>query len=339
MATMKEIAELAGVSRGTVDRVLNHRGAVNEETRKKVLEIAELLKYEPNLAGKALAAQKKKYKIGVLLFGIEHPFFDEVMDGLLAKASELSIYGCTIIEKRISFSLEEQLRAIDELCEQDIQGLILSPYNAPAIKDKIDALYEQGIPCVTINTDFPQSKRIAYVGSDFHKCGRTAAQLLSLFTASHAKIGIITGSHNVLCHEERIAGFEEWITQNASNMEVISISENEDDDYKSYDLVTKLLEEHPDLTALYFTAAGVYGGCRAIINAGYQEKLHVLAFDALPSTIEMLKEGVVTAVLTQQPDVQGAISLSLLFEYLLSNHFPEQIYNYMDLSIKITENL
>ena len=43
MATMKEIAELSGVSRGTVDRVLNHRGVVNAETEKKVLEIAKLL--------------------------------------------------------------------------------------------------------------------------------------------------------------------------------------------------------------------------------------------------------------------------------------------------------
>ena len=60
MATMKEIAQLAGVSRGTVDRVLNHRGAVNDDTRKKVLEIAELLKYQPNKAGIALAALKKK---------------------------------------------------------------------------------------------------------------------------------------------------------------------------------------------------------------------------------------------------------------------------------------
>ena len=67
MATMKEIAELSGVSRGTVDRVLNHRGIVNAETERKVLEIAKLLDYQPNKAGIALAAQKKKLKIGVLL--------------------------------------------------------------------------------------------------------------------------------------------------------------------------------------------------------------------------------------------------------------------------------
>ena len=48
MATMKEIAELSGVSRGTVDRVLNHRGIVNAETERKVLEIAKLLDYQPN---------------------------------------------------------------------------------------------------------------------------------------------------------------------------------------------------------------------------------------------------------------------------------------------------
>ena len=72
MATIKEIAELAGVSRGTVDRVLNHRGFVNAETEKKVLEIANLLNYQPNKAGMALAAQKKKYLIGILRGSCSH---------------------------------------------------------------------------------------------------------------------------------------------------------------------------------------------------------------------------------------------------------------------------
>ncbi len=68
MATMKDIADLAGVSRGTVDRVLNHRGAVNAQTAEKIMEIVRALDYRPNKAGTALAAQKKKYRIGVILF-------------------------------------------------------------------------------------------------------------------------------------------------------------------------------------------------------------------------------------------------------------------------------
>jgi len=68
MATIKEIAALAGVSRGTVDRVLNDRGAVNPETAEKIRKIAKELDYKPNRAGLVLAAQKKRLKLGVILF-------------------------------------------------------------------------------------------------------------------------------------------------------------------------------------------------------------------------------------------------------------------------------
>ena len=68
MATIREIAELAGVSRGTVDRVLNHRGSVNPATAALINEIARKLDYKPNRAGMALAAQRKNLKLGVLLF-------------------------------------------------------------------------------------------------------------------------------------------------------------------------------------------------------------------------------------------------------------------------------
>ena len=62
MATIKEIADLAGVSRGTVDRVLNKRGSVNPQTAQKIMEIVHALDYKPNRAGLVLAAQKKNLK-------------------------------------------------------------------------------------------------------------------------------------------------------------------------------------------------------------------------------------------------------------------------------------
>ena len=225
MATIKEIAELAGVSRGTVDRVLNHRGLVNPNTEKKVLEIAELLNYQPNKAGIALAAQKKKYVIGVLLFGEDNPFFDEVIEGLHKKTEELSIYGCTILEKRILFDPLTQLEAIEEFVRNGIHGLILSPYNDERIHQKIDALWEAGIPCITVNTDMPDSKRIAYVGSDYYKCGQAAAGLLRLMSSGKTKVGIITGSHNVLCHEDRIKGFSDAVSVNHDEIEIVEILE------------------------------------------------------------------------------------------------------------------
>ena len=202
-----------------------------------------------------------------------------------------------MIERRISFDLQSQLQTIDELLKEEIHGLILSPYNDPAIQEKIDLLWENGIPCITINTDMPDSKRIAYVGSDYHKCGQTAAGLLHLFSGDYASVGIVTGSHNVLCHEERIS--------------IVDVVENGDDDYKSYEVVSDLLDRHPDLSALYFTAAGVYGGCRAVLNASLQRPLKIITFDAVLSTCEMIRNGVISATICQQPDEQGARYRSL----------------------------
>ncbi len=337
MATIKEIAELSGVSRGTVDRVLNHRGFVNAETEKKVLEIARLLNYQPNKAGMALAAQKKKIKIGVLLFGADNPFFDEVLKGLHQKAEELSIYGCTILERRIPFDSDRQLEEMKSFAADGIHGLIISPYNDIRIQQKIDALWEAGIPCITINTDMPDSNRIAYVGSNYFKCGQTAAGLLNLLTNGDAKVGIVTGSHNILCHEERIHGFKEWLFENKSGIKIEEIVENNDDDYRCYEVVDHLLNSHPELTALYFTAAGVYGGCRAVLNA--QADLKIITFDAVPTTLEMLEKNVITATICQQPREQGAESLALLIDYLLTGEQPKQELYYMDLSIKIKENI
>ncbi len=339
MATIKEIAELAGVSRGTVDRVLNHRGFVNADTEKKVLEIASLLNYQPNKAGMALAAQKKKYVIGVLLFGEENPFFDEVINGLNAKLEELSIYGCTVLMRRVPFDLKAQLDTIQALRAEGIHGLILSPYNATEVQLAIDALWEEGIPCVTINTDIPNSKRIAYIGSDYHKCGRVAANLLQLIGSGIIRLGIVTGSHNILCHEERIRGFSDYVRANKLPVQIVDIRENGDDDYQSYDAVSAMLAEHAEINALYFTAAGVFGGCRAIQNSSLQKQPVVITFDAVPSTIEMLKTGVVTATICQHPEEQGARSLALLVDYLLTGKLPEQPLVYMDLEIKVKESL
>ena len=167
MATIKEIAALAGVSRGTVDRVLNDRGAVNPETAEKIRKIAKELDYKPNRAGLVLAAQKKRLKLGVILFSTGNPFFQDVLAGINEKAEELAGYNCTVITKQISFGVEAQLQAVKELLAEEVNGIAMTPYNDERIRDCINTLYEQGIPVVTLNTDIENSRRIAYVGSNY----------------------------------------------------------------------------------------------------------------------------------------------------------------------------
>lgn len=337
MTTLKEIADLAGVSRGTVDRVLNHRGSVNPKTAEKIMSIVQALNYQPNRAGTALAAQKKKYKIGVIVFGRSNPFFDEVMRGIKDKSDELKSYGITTIIRRVDFDVSAQLNAIDELVAEGMSGLVLAPYNDRVICTRINELVETGIPVVTVNTDIEGSHRMSYVGSDYYRGGCIAAGLFALSSSAPVSLGIITGSDSILCHTERIRGLKQTLETSHPHIHIVDTVENHDDEIESYTVTKQLLEKHPETDALFFTAAGIYGGCKAVTESGLHPR--IITFDEVPTTLELLKNKTVLATISQQPYKQGYRSLDILFEYLTSGIRPDNELQYVEHSIIIRENL
>ncbi len=340
MATIKEIAELSGVSRGTVDRVLNNRPGVSPKTAEKILEIAKALDYRPNKAGLALAAQKRPLKLGVILFGQNgNLFFDEVMEGVRYQETRLAGYNCSILVRQTAFDAHQQLDAIDELLSQEVHGIVLTPYNAPEIVQRIDELYADGIPVVTVNTDIEHSRRIAYVGSHYFLSGETAGGLMGLMTKGDVEAGIILGSHQILCHTDRVAGFQDCIRRKYPHIHVAATIQNQDDEVESFHLTQELLRERPDINALYFAAGGVYGGCKAVVTEKRQGHITIITHDKVDTTRSFVKEGVIAATICQQPFVQGSRSLDILFNYLTTGELPENERNYVTLDIRIAENI
>ncbi len=339
MATIKEIAELAGVSRGTVDRVLNNRGSVSAKTAEKILEIAKALNYKPNKAGLTLAAQKKRLKLGVILFDNNNPFFDEVMKGIRYQEERLAGYNCSVMIKQISYDAALQIAAIDDLLSQEVHGIVLAPYNAPEIAAKINCLCEINIPVVTVNTDIDHSKRIAYVGSDYFLSGQTAGGLMGLMTKGEIYVGIILGSRQILCHTDRLAGFQHCISEKYPHVHITAIIQNQDDEVESFHVTEKLLQEHPEINALYFAAGGVYGGCKAVTTIGREANITIISHDAVTTTRDFVKQGIISATICQQPFLQGSQSLNILFNYLAAGEFPEKELNYVKADIRIAENI
>ena len=339
MVTIKQIAELAGVSRGTVDRVLNNRSGVNEETARKVMAIAKQLNYKPNLAGMALAAQKNKYLIGIIVFSKKNPFFDGVIEGFEEKAAELAFYGCEIIIKRVAYHPDAQLSAIESCINEGIQGLIITPYNDEKICNALNSLDKKGIPVITVNSDAENINRLTYVGSDYRKSGEAAAALMQLMTRDTVNVGVILGDSNILCHSNRHFGFANHLKNN-DNFNIICCEENFDDDLKSYEIVSNMLTSHPEINALYFTAAGVNGGCKAIEELNLSDSILVITHDDVPTTLDMLEKGIITATICQQPRWQGSKSLELMFAYLSASEKPvlDKSY-YSELNIKIRETI
>lgn len=338
MATIKEIAELAGVSRGTVDRVLNNRGSVNAQTARRVREIAEKLNYKPNKAGLMLAAQKKNIKIGVLLFSRSRSFFNEILEGVAAKEKELAGYNCTILTRETDFDEKAQFAAMEELLAEGIHGLVISPYNSLFIAAEIDRFQDLGIAVVTVNTDIV-SKRIAYVGSNYRLSGKTAAGLMARMTFGEVYVGIVSGSHHILCHSDRIAGFTQTLEERYPRLHIVETVENHDDDAESFEKVSQMLNAHPEINALYFTAGGVHGGCQAVQALNRAADMRIFTYDSVPTTAELVRSDVITATICQQPYKQGYLPIELLSRYLLEGIAPEQELNYVDIDIRIKENL
>jgi len=342
MPTIKEIADLAGVSRGTVDRVLNNRGSVHPDKEKKVLQIMKALNYTPNLAGKTLAIRKKQLKFGYILFSStsSNPFFLDVVDGIESRAAELSEYGISVdIRYSVIGDPSLQVKLIDELIENGIDGLVITPINHQLVIDRIRELSAVNFPVITANSDLPGSGRLAYVGSDYFKSGETAAGILNMICGGRARVGIVMGSPLVLCHSERVAGFTRRIGNAYNNIEIIDTEINHDDDIQSFVVTKRLLENHPEIDSLFLVAAGVIGACRAVNEMGLEGKIKLVSYDTTIASKELIKSGAIAVAITQEPFIQGAKPLDILLDYVGFGQKPDQEFFYTKLGIIIKENL
>lgn len=341
MPTIKEIAQIAGVSRGTVDRVLNNRGSVNLETAEKILSIANALKYTPNLAGKRLAIAKKQLKFGYILFDTEtNPFFKDVIAGINERSEDFGDYGIKVSVKLTEMnSPESQISAIETLEGEGLDGLAIIAINHPSVVKKLKELSSKGIPIVTANNDIPDCGRIAYVGSDDYKSGQTAGGLMKLISPGDTKVGIIIGSPWVLCDEKRVSGFISRIQEEGRRFSVIDTIVNHSDDIESYVKTRDFLNAHPEVNALYLSAAGVSGACRAVSDLGRKGKIKIISHDTIPSTCSLIEDGSIAATIEQQPFLQGTKPLDILLDYLGMGISPAKEIYHTKIEIKILENL
>lgn len=339
--TQSQIAKLAGVSRATVGRVINQCDDVNPETRDRILKIVKDLDYRPNLAGQALVIQQKNFRIGCIIIQSDNPFYEQLNVGIEQKAADFKQYGIEVIVRRAPFTAKDQLEQIELLLKENICALAIQPTIDPAICSKLADVEASGIPVVTINTDLPDyHSSFCYVGNDFHLCGKTAANLLQLFTGGKCSIGIVTGFMTAKSHEDRILGFREYI-KDFPDMNIAAIEENRDDDMESYYVTRTMLRDHPEIDALFLVAGGVYGAGKAVKNVLKESgrKIMVVSFDDVPTTKQLVREGIITATICQQPERQGSLALSVLFDFLVEGKKPERNRIYTDIQIKVASNI
>lgn len=338
--TIKQIAELAGVSRGTVDRVLNKRSGIKEETKIKVLKIAEELNYQPNFLGKALVQSKAPIKIGIILTPEYNPFIQEILEGIRVAENEFQAFGIEILIKMpISLEPAEQISILSELENDSVSGIAVFPIDNKRVREKINNLAEKGVAIVTFNSRIEDTKDICFVGQNHYKGGRTAAGLMSKLLPRGGSVGIIISSYNLSCHKDRLHGFTDRLKELASPIEIVEVVENQDKKDEAFKLTLEMSNKYKELNGIYITGGGIAGVGSALSLSGKSNHICTICHDLVPDTVELLKNGTVDFALGQSPTLQGYQLVKILFDYLVKKQHPENSYTEIPITISTADSI
>ncbi|WP_418441762.1 LacI family DNA-binding transcriptional regulator [Anaerotignum lactatifermentans] len=336
--TLQQIAELAGVSRGTVDRALHNRGRVNSEVALRIRKIADELGYVYHLD--VHGNRGKNLKLGVVIPSIETATMQIVAKGARAAAEKLSAFGAeVIIREQEQMDGYRQLACIDELMRAGIHGLAISPTSDPEVCKKVDELENRGIPVIIFNGDLLESKRLCYVGMDNARGGRAAAGLMHLMLPDGGKVLPITAHLTQYAHKLRYTSFLEEMVKIAPNIELLPLQTCFNRDDFAYEITLHALERHPDLKGVYVAANGQHGVCEALRKEGLEGSIRIVAFDIHEQNIRDLQEDRISVILDQDAYTQGYQSAMLLYQYLAHGQKPPHEHMYTEIVIKTKYNL
>lgn len=338
--TIKQIAELANVSRGTVDKVLNERPGVKKETKEKVLRIAKELNYQPNFLGKALVQSKNPVRIGIILTPEYNPFIQEVLTGIRNAQSEFSAFGIEVsVKMPVTLEPVEQISILNELELEDVNGIALFPMDDDNVRNKINLLAKKEIAILTCNSRIDGIDDFCFIGQDHYKGGRTAAGLMRKLLPAGGEVGVIISSSRLTCHRDRLNGFVDKIRETGSAITIIETQENQDRKDEAFKITLEYLNQYPGLTGIYVTGGGIGGVGSALDLLNPTRRIHVICHDLTPDSVSMLKNDTVDFVLGQSPELQGYQLVKTLFEYLVKKQRPDSEFVEIPITISTQDTL
>jgi len=341
-AGIKDIAKLAGVSTGTVDRVLHNRGKVSEEARQKVLIILDKIEYKPNFIARNLGSNKK-HRIAVLIPDSQvDEYWYQCQKGINQAAIDWEHFN-VIIEPHL-FDLHEKSTfdiAADAILKSKPDGVLI----APLFHDKALPFFElfnnEGIPFVLFNTEIQHDGPLGFIGQNSIQSGRLAAELLhmnfsdkidpSIFAVVHVDEDLENSMHLI----EKEKGFREYFKE-LNKHEIITTSLGSPHATDFSDRLHTLFN-HNDLKGIFVSTSKAYEV--ALFMDTYKKKrMRLVGYDLLSKNLFYLKRGMIDFLIHQNPKRQAFQGISTLANYLIFNKEATE-KNLFPLEVITRENL
>lgn len=324
MKTIKDIAKIAKVSAGTVDRVLHDRGGVSEKTKKLVKKIIEDYGFEPNLIARNLKLNREYNLIVLIPFSDESsPFWKYPKKGMHKAIKEVSNFGAKVdvhyFDQYDPSSFEKEL--IKVLSIKNADGLVLSPHFVhESSKHKI--LFDQlKIPYIFINTDMEGFNNTSFVGQDSFKSGYLSARLFDISQTKGSTILVMEAMGEIENYQglaNRLKGFRKYFENNPTSSLTIETLEIPKFGSNITKALTKKLITSNNIRGIFVPSIKIN------LIGKYLEEFEiemdtVVGYDLTVDNLKYLESGAISFLIGQEPFNQGYNSVKLLFDHLAYN--------------------
>ena len=335
--TINDVAKAAGVSKGTVDRVLHNRGEVSEQSWKKVINVIEKLGYIPNMHA-SLLASRKNFRIVCLLPEFSKGEFWELTEKGMSQGQEYAAhYGIDIISvKYDQYDLSSFQKACIKVLDSAPSAVILAPMFRNETLKFVNTLKTIQIPYVFIDSKLEEDGYLAYYGMPMYQSGYLCADILTM-EREIKRIHIVRIERDKMGLSDptqmRRMGFLDYISEHYPNCIVDNTFIDPKDEDSRYRRLDALFAEdtEPEKYIVMFNSR-VYLVADYLKTKGIST-CRVVGFDVLERNLTLLREGYVQALIAQRPDKQLIAAITTLADRLVIQKSPARKDNYAHMDI------
>lgn len=334
--TVKDIARLAGVSIGTVDRVLHRRGRVATDTESRVQSIIKQTGFTPNLHASNLA-QARNYRIGVLTPSPKQDsgFWRIPLSGMRNAVRELSPFDVELLTGHFDrFSRASFRRAGAALMREKPDGIFLAPVIPEAAMEFVRKL-PNDMPLCLFDSDLPGVRKVSFIGQDSYMSGRLAGKLMGMLVPPERRTVIVQAVGMDFHIHGRVEGFCSLYSER-TRPEIYREEHLDRADVCSA-FLDGLFRDRPDICGIFVTNASVHRVADYLsrMDRGY---IALIGYDLIPENRQFVEKGVINFLISQRPEVQGYLGIQTIFRVLSGQGKPPGI-QIMPLDILTMENI
>lgn len=338
---VKDIAAKAGVSIGTVDRVLHNRGEVKTETKEKVMSIIKELGYQPNVMARTLSS-KKTTRIAIVIpdSSDNNPYWAKPVIGIQKAREELFSFNVEIIFRHFDASSEESFKQVlSDVCDENPNGIVLNPVFKSASLQFIGDFKIKNIPYAFVDVNIKGVGKLGYFGQDAEQSGIVSARLMKKSTPEKSNILIVKQSKNKVFSEHiesRVAGFLKPYSKEIKNgvVNVSTVEINLDETDEPNHSLSKVFSKQGDFDGIFVPNSRVFKVADFLDNNDKTNNV-VVGYDLVVKNVEHLKKGNIDYLISQKPEEQAYNSIMALFNNLITKkEVAKTTYSPIDIIIK-----